>query len=117
MPSFKVGENFRFNLSHTDADDDMEIVCYPRLSKEQEKKLPKDYVPPLIEGTYLIDDQHPEGIIFIYVGYCDWERNFDRCLKEFILTVFHETMHVLLPEMGDYVPYAEKVLASILNDE
>ena len=94
----------------------MEIRCYPRLSREQTKNLPKDYVFPLIEGTYLVDDEHPDGIIFIYVGYCDWEGKFDRCLKEFILTVFHETMHVLFPELEGRISYAEKILAKILDD-
>jgi hypothetical protein len=94
----------------------MEIRCYPRLSKEQEKNLPNDYVRPLIEGMYEIDDEHPDGIIFIYVGYCDWEDRFDRCLKEFILTLFHETMHVMFPDLENCVPYAEKILAKILGD-
>ena len=94
----------------------MEIRCYPRLSKEQIEKLPKNYVPPLIEGTYLVDDEHSNGIIFIYVGYCDWEGNFDRCLKEFILTVFHETMHILFPELEDHIPQAEKILSEILDE-
>lgn len=94
----------------------MEIRCYPSLSKGQIKNLPKDYVFPLIEGTYLVDDEHPDGIIFIYVGYCDWEDEFGKCLKEFILTVFHETMHVLFPELENCIPYAEKILAKILDD-
>jgi len=94
----------------------MEIRCFTRLSKEQLENLPKNYVPPLIEGTYLVDDEHPDGIIFIYVGYCDWEDKFDTCLKEFILTVFHETMHVLFPELEKCIPYAEKILANILDD-
>jgi len=95
----------------------MEIRCYTRLSKEQIENLSKNYVPPLIEGTYLVDDEHPDGIIFIYVGYCDWEGEFDKCLKEFILTVFHETMHVLFPELGEHISYAEKILANILDDD
>ena len=95
----------------------MEVECFPRLSKEQEKDLPEDYVPPLIEGMYSVDDEHPEGIICVYVGYCDWERNFDNCLKEFILTIFHEALHIMLPDLEDYVPYAEKILASVLNEE
>ncbi|RJS92598.1 hypothetical protein CW705_02530 [Candidatus Bathyarchaeota archaeon] len=92
----------------------MEIRCYPRLSKEQIERLPKNYVPPLIEGTYLVDDEHPNGIIFIYVGYCDWEGNFDRCLKEFILTVFHETM--FYSRIEDHIPQAEKILSEILDE-
>ncbi|MBS7632313.1 hypothetical protein KEJ15_01655 [Candidatus Bathyarchaeota archaeon] len=51
----------------------------------------------------------------MYVGYCDWEKNFDYCLKEFILTIFHEAMHIMFPEMGDHIPYAEKILADILD--
>ena len=43
-----IEERHRFSFSYKDADDDMEIMCYSRLSK--------DYVPPLIEGTYLVDD-------------------------------------------------------------
>jgi len=93
----------------------VEVECFPRLSKEQQKVLPKDYVPPPIEGMYSINDKHPEGAIYIYVGYCDWEKNFDYCLKEFILTIFHEAMHVMFPEIGDYIPYAEKILADILD--
>lgn len=79
--------------------------------------MPEDYVRPPIEGMYDIDKAHPEGLVTIYVGYCDWEKNFDFCLKEFVLTVFHEVMHVLCPDMEDYVPYAEKVLAEILNNK
>jgi len=94
----------------------MEIVCVPRLSKEQEKNLPNDYPHPLVEGMYDINDDYPEGLITIYVGYCDWEKNFELCLKEFVLTMFHEVMHVLCPEMENHVPYAEKILAEILND-
>ena len=95
----------------------MEIRCYPRLSKGQIEKLPKNYVSPLIEGTYLVDDEHPNGIIFIYVGYCDWKGNFDRCLKEFILTVFHETMHILFPELEDHIPQAEKTYQRFWTNE
>ncbi len=94
----------------------MEIICFPTLSKEQQKSLPKDYVPPPVEGMYAVDSKHPEGIIYIYVGNCKWETDFDKCLKEFILTVFHETMHVLFPEFEEHVPYAEKVLANLLNE-
>ena len=61
----------------------MEVECFPKLSKEQQKVLPKNYCPPPIEGTYSINDEHPEGVIYVYVGYCDWEKNFDYCLKEF----------------------------------
>ena len=93
----------------------MEIVCFPGLSEEQQKNLPKDYIPPPVEGMYRVDDEHPEGIIYLYVGYCGWERNFDNCLTEFILTVFHEAMHLIFPELEDYVPYAEKILASVLH--
>lgn len=53
----------------------------------------------------------------MYVGYCDWEKNFDNCLKEFILTIFHEAMHIMFPELEDYIPYAEKILTTVLNDE
>jgi len=81
------------------------------------EKLPKDYVFPLIEETYFVDDEHPDGIIFIYVGYCDWEQKFDECLKEFILTIFHEILHILFPELEEYVPYAEKILAEILEND
>ncbi|MGC8895632.1 MAG: hypothetical protein ACP5LB_02525 [Candidatus Bathyarchaeia archaeon] len=93
----------------------MEVECFPRLSKEQQKVLPKNYRPPPIEGMYSVDEEHPEGIIYVYVGYCDWEKNFDNCLKEFILTIFHEAMHIMIPEIGDYIPYAEKILADILD--
>lgn len=93
----------------------MDFECFPRLSKEQQRKLPKGYVPPPIEGTYSINAEHPDGIICIYVGYCDWEQRFEFCLKEFILTVFHEAMHVMFPELEKYIPYAEKVLAAILD--
>jgi len=95
----------------------MEIKCVPKLSPEQEKNLPKDYVRPLVEGMCIIDDEHPEGLIIVYVGYCDWERDFDHCVKEFVLTVFHETMHVLFPDIDDYVPYAERLLADILYNK
>jgi hypothetical protein len=94
----------------------MEIICLPRLSKEQERDLPDDYVRPLIEGMYDIDDEHPEGLITIYVGYCSWETDFENCLREFVLTIFHEVMHILFPENDDYAPYAEKILAEILNN-
>ena len=94
----------------------MEIECLPRLSKEQQRDLPKDYIPPLIEGMYSVNDEHPEGIIYIYVGYCDWDKNFESCLREFILTVFHEAMHVMFPELEEYIPYAERILANILSD-
>jgi hypothetical protein len=95
----------------------MDIECFPKLSKTQQKILPKDYVPPPIEGTYSVNNKHPEGIIYIYVGYCDWEKNFNHCLKEFILTIFHETLHILCPEIENYVPYAEKILAEILKEK
>jgi len=95
----------------------LEVECFPRLLKEQQKALPKDYTSPLVEGTYLVDDEHPEGVIYVYVGYCDWERDFDRCLKEFVLTVFHEAMHILFSEMEDHVPYMEKILAEILYNQ
>lgn len=77
--------------------------------------MPKNYIPPSVEGMYSVDNEHPEGIIYLYVGYCSWERNFDNCLTEFILTVFHEAMHIIFPELEDYVPYAEKILASVLH--
>jgi len=93
----------------------MEIECFRRLSKEQQRVLPKGYVPPPIEGMYSVDNEHPEGVIYVYVGYCDWERNFDHCLKEFILTIFHEAMHILFPELEDHIPYAERIFASILE--
>lgn len=95
----------------------MEIECFPRLSEEQQKNLPKDYIAPLVEGMYSVNDEHPDGIIYIYVGDCDWERNFENCLKEFILTIFYEAMHITFPELGDYIPYAEKILASVLKDK
>jgi len=79
--------------------------------------LPQDYVRPPVEGMCIIDDEHPEGLIMTYVGYCDWERDFSHCLKEFVLTAFHETMHVLFPGMDDYVPYAERVLAEVIGNE
>jgi hypothetical protein len=74
----------------------------------------KDYIPPAIEGMYHVSAKHPDGVIHIYVGHCDWESNFEYCLKEFELTVFHEVMHILCPDMEDYVPYAEKILADML---
>ena len=86
------------------------------MSKEQKVQLPEDYVAPPIEGMYDINEEHPDGIIFIYVGGCDWHDSFERCLKEFILTIFHEIMHVLCPDMGDYVPVAERILADILEE-
>jgi hypothetical protein len=95
----------------------MKIKCFPRLSEEQQKNLPKDYIRPLIEGMYSVNDENPEGIIYVYVGYCDWGKNFDNCLTEFILTIFHEAMHIMFPELEDYIPYAEKILATVLNDE
>jgi len=95
----------------------MEIICLPRLSKEQQRNLPRDHVPPLVEGTYAVDSKHAEGVIYVYVGYCDWEVNFEKCLEEFVLTIFHETMHILFPELEEHVPYAEKILASILNEK
>jgi hypothetical protein len=95
----------------------MEVECLPRLSRKQQKVLPKSYVPPPIEGTYSIDDKHPEGVIYVYVGYCDWENAFEYCLKEFILTIFHEAMHIMLPEIENSIPYAEKILAALLNEE
>jgi hypothetical protein len=94
----------------------MDIVCLPRLSKKQEAQLPENYVAPSVEGMYDVDEKHPDGIIFVYVGACDWEGNFEFCLREFVLTVFHEVMHVICPDVGDYVSYAEKVLAEVLND-
>ena len=94
---------------------EMEIECFPRLSKEQERNLPNDYIPPLVEGMYSIDDEHPEGIIYIYVGYCDWEKNFDICLNEFILTIFHEALHIILPELENHIPYAEKIFADLIK--
>ena len=93
----------------------MEIKCLPRLSTEQQKGLPEDYKFPLIEGMYWINDEHPEGIIYIYVGYCAWESNFGSCLREFILTIFHEAMHIMFPELADHVPYAEKILSNLLS--
>ena len=105
-----------FSLSCSLRDETVDIVCLPRLSKKQEARLPEDYVAPPVEGMYDVDEKHPDGIIFIYVGACDWEKNFEYCLREFVLTVFHEVMHVTCPDVGDYVPYAEKVLAEVLND-
>lgn len=93
----------------------MENVCLPSMSRKQKAQLPKDYVAPPIEGTYDIDERHPEGVIFICVGGCDWQSDFEHCLREFILTVFHETMHVLCPDIEEYVPYAERILAETLN--
>jgi hypothetical protein len=84
-------------------------VCLPALSREQKEHLPKDYVAPPMEGMV----QH--DTIIIYVGTCAWENSFEYCLKEFVLTVFHELMHVLCPDIDEFVPYAEKVLAEILE--
>jgi hypothetical protein len=95
----------------------MEIQCLPRLSTEQQQALPEDYAFPLIEGTYSINEEYPEGIIYVYVGYCGWESDFNSCLREFILTIFHEAMHIMFPELADYVPYAEKLLASLPSGE
>ena len=78
----------------------MEIECFPALSKDQIGKLPKDYAFTPVEGTYLLDDKHPNGVIFTYVGHCDWEHDFENCLREFILTVFHEAMY-LVPGTGE----------------
>jgi hypothetical protein len=93
----------------------LEIVCLPALSREQKEHLPKDYIAPQIEGMVKLDDTQPNGTIFIYVGTCDWESNFEYCVKEFALTVFHEVMHVLCPDIDRFVPYAEKLLAEILE--
>ncbi len=95
----------------------MEIVCFPSLSKRQKAQLPRDYAAPPIEGMYEFNEAHPDGIIFIYVGGCDWQTDFEHCLKEFVLTVFHETVHILCPDIGDYVPYAERVLNETLFRE
>jgi hypothetical protein len=46
----------------------MEMVCVPRLSLEQERKLPKDYVRPLVEGSCVIDEEHPKDLIIVYVS-------------------------------------------------
>ena len=94
----------------------MEIRCYSTLSKEQLGNLPGDYVFPSIEGTYIVDGKHSEGVVLVYVGYCDWENRFEKCLKDFILTIFHKIMHILFPELGDGVRYAEKILAEILDN-
>jgi len=93
----------------------VDIECFTRLSREQRRDLPGDYVPPPVEGMFSIDDEHPEGIIYIYVGYCDWVSNFEFCVREFVLTVFHEAMHVMFPELEEHIPYVEKVLADILS--
>jgi len=93
----------------------MELLCLPRLSKEQVQNLPDNYVFPCIEGTFVIDDEHPNGAIFIYVGYCNWDQEFEKCLKKFVLTVFHEIMHILLPQLENCVPYAEKISAETLD--
>ncbi len=96
----------------------LEIVILPDMSEAQKKhvyKVRPNWVPPPIEGMYDIDKKHPDGIIHIYVGNCDWKNNFDYCLRRFTLVVFHEVMHVLLgSDMDEYVPYAERVLAEIL---
>ena len=60
----------------------MEIECFPRFSEEQQKNLPNGYTPPLVEGMYTVNDEYPESIIYLYVGYCDWEENFSNCLTE-----------------------------------
>lgn len=75
------------------------------------EQLPKDYIAPPMEG--MVD----HDIIFVYVGTCDWNKSFEFCLKEFILTVFHEIMHVLCPDIDDFVPFAEKLLAEILEEK
>ena len=95
----------------------MEVVCLPSLTKEQKAQLPEDYVAPPIEGMYEIDEAHPDGIIFIYLEGCDWQNRFEQCLKEFVLAVFHEVMHVLCPDMSDHVPYAERILAELLDKD
>ena len=59
----------------------------------------------------------PEGIIYVYVGYCDWEDDFENCLREFILTIFYEAMHIMFPELEDYIPRVETILASVLDDK
>ena len=41
--------------------------------------------------------------------------SFEYCLKEFVLTVFHEVMHVLCPDIDEFVPYAERLLAEIIE--
>ncbi len=93
----------------------MEIVCVPNLSEKQKEHLPKDYAAPPMEGMFKADGAHPDGVIFIYVGTCDWESDFEYCLRQFVLTVFHEVMHALCPDIDEYVPYAEKVLAEIIE--
>ena len=92
----------------------MDVECFVKLSRKQQRDLPRDYVPPPIEGMYSIDSEHPEGIIYIYVGCCDWTNNFRFCVREFVLTVFHEAMHIMVPELEEHIQYAEKVLAKIL---
>jgi len=94
----------------------------PKLSPEQEgeaalARLPEGYIPPPVEGMWFLDKEHPEGLIIIYVGYCDWVKDFDHCVKEFVLTVFHEVMHILFPEIIDHIPYAERLLADILYEK
>ena len=101
----------------------MEIICVPKLSPEQEgeaalARKPECYIPPPVEGMWFLDKEHPEGLIIVYVGYCDWERDFDHCVKKFVLTVFHETMHILFPDFAEgHVPYAERLLADILYNK
>jgi hypothetical protein len=94
----------------------MEIQCFIRLSEEQVKNLPKGYVAPPIEGTYLINDEHSDGVMLIYVGYCNWKDDYEKCLREFVLTVFHESLHVLLPELENCIPYAERIFAEMLDN-
>lgn len=98
----------------------LEIVILPDLSEAQKKhvrKVRKDYVAPPIEGMYDINRKYPDGVIHIYVGNCDWEGNFQYCLRKFVLVVFHEVMHVLCPSMDEFVPYAESVLAEMISED
>ena len=102
----------------------LEIVILPDLSEAQKKhycKVRRDYayVPPSpIQGMYDLNKKHPDGIIYLYIGNCDWEHNFDFCLRRFTLVVFHEVMHALLgSDMDEYVPYAERILAEILGED
>jgi hypothetical protein len=46
----------------------VDVECFAKLSREQQRGLPRDYVRPPVEGMYSIDGEHPEGIIYIYVG-------------------------------------------------
>jgi hypothetical protein len=98
----------------------LEIVILPDMSGAQKKhvyKVRPDWIPPPIEGMYAINKKHPDGIIHIYVGNCDWADNFDFCLRKFTLVVFHEVVHVLLgSDMDEYVPYAERILAELLDE-